>query len=139
MVLLLIVYIINLKFLISLNKRVFYITKSYLGTFFSFRWLALVKFKMAGDLKKQKIICKWIKVPWLFLFAIKLQCRYSTKRRNWQITQYHFIDRVFYRLTYRNQRTGRFIVWGSHENKINGVRIACIVEYCPSAKQTCFG
>ena len=42
---------------------------------------------------------------------------------------YYFIDRVFYRLTYPNQRTGGFIVLGSHENKINAMRIACIVEY----------
>ena len=94
---------IKLKFLISLNTRLCYITKSSLGIFFSFPWLAPVKFKMAGDLKEQKVSCKWIKLPWLFLLAIKLKCRYSTKRWNWQIT-YYFIDRVFYRLAYRNQR-----------------------------------
>ena len=85
MVLLFSVYKIKLNVLINFNTRECYITKSSLGTFFSCRWLGRIKFKLVDDLKEEKVSCKWIKVSWLCLLAIKLKCRYSTKWRNWVI------------------------------------------------------
>ena len=53
-----VVYKMKLKFPVSLNTRVRYITKSFLGIFFQLELTYRVKFQMAGDLKAQKLSCK---------------------------------------------------------------------------------
>ena len=78
-----------------------YIRKSFLGILFSYRWLARVKFKMAGDLNGLRERSAFVVFT---CHKIKMTL-FNTKKK---LTDYYFIERIFdrgtCRLVHREQR-----------------------------------